>query len=63
MLHWMFLSYKELEFFVKIFQPQQRAYALVERVFVDDQSDIPFIVSGEESRDSEPSDAKLQTLR
>jgi hypothetical protein len=57
-----FLMHKELEFFVQVFQPQQRANALVERVFVDDQNDIPFRLAGEESRDSEPSDAKLQTL-
>jgi hypothetical protein len=35
---------KELEFLVQVFQPQQRAYALVERVFVDDQNDIPLHV-------------------
>ena len=43
-LHRMFLLDKELEFLVQVFQPQQRAYALVERVFVDDQNDIPLHV-------------------
>jgi hypothetical protein len=36
----MFLGYKEFELLVQVFQPQQRAYALVEWVFVDDQNDI-----------------------
>ena len=46
-LHRVFLMHKELEFVVQVFQPQQRANALVERVFVDDQNDIPLVV-GEE---------------
>jgi hypothetical protein len=37
----MLLVHKELEFLVQVLQPQQRANPLVERVFVDDQSDIP----------------------
>jgi hypothetical protein len=36
-----FLMHKELEFVIQVFQPQQRTNALVERVFVDDQNDIP----------------------
>jgi hypothetical protein len=41
MLHGMFLMHKELEFLVQILQAQQRADALVERIFVDDQNNIP----------------------
>jgi hypothetical protein len=44
MLHRMFLSYEELELLVQVFQPQQGTNALVERIFVDDQSDIPLNV-------------------
>jgi hypothetical protein len=61
-LHRVFLLNKELELLIQVLQPQQRAYALVERVFVDDQNDIPLMLTGGESRDSEPSEAKLQTL-
>jgi Holliday junction resolvasome RuvABC endonuclease subunit len=43
-LHRMVLMHKELKFLVQVFQPQQRANALVERVFVDDQNDIPLNV-------------------
>jgi hypothetical protein len=43
-LHRVFLMHEELEFFVQVFQPQQRANPLVERVFVDDQNDIPLNV-------------------
>ena len=44
-LHRVFLMHKKLEFLVQVFQPQQRAYALVERIFVDDQNDIPLKLS------------------
>jgi hypothetical protein len=37
----MLLGDKKLEFLVQVFQPQQGANPLVERVFVDDQNDIP----------------------
>jgi hypothetical protein len=50
----MFLMHKELEFLVQVLQPQQRANPLVERVFVDDQNDIPLGVGWREPRDSEP---------
>jgi hypothetical protein len=39
-----FLVQEEDEFLVEIFQSQQRANTLIERVFVDDQSMIPLLV-------------------
>ena len=38
------LMHKKGKFLVQVFQPQQRANTLVERVFVDNQSDVPFKV-------------------
>jgi hypothetical protein len=39
-----FLVQEEDEFLVEVFQSQQRANTLIERVFVDDQSMIPLLV-------------------
>jgi hypothetical protein len=39
-LQGMFLMEKKNELLVQIFQPQQCANTLIERVFVDDQSDV-----------------------
>ena len=40
-----FLVQEEDEFLVEVFQSQQRANTLIERVFVDDQSMIPLSVN------------------
>ena len=39
-LHRMILLDKKFELVVQVFQAQQRPYALIERIFVDDQDDI-----------------------
>jgi hypothetical protein len=36
----MILLDKKFELVVQVFQAQQRPYALIERIFVDDQDDI-----------------------
>jgi hypothetical protein len=41
MLQRMGLLYEKHEFFIQVFQPQQRANTLVERVFVNDQGNFP----------------------